>query len=130
MKYKFLSHTADLKIRIYGKDLSEIIKNSLLALKEFLKPTVVAKKIEKDIEIEGNGVELLINFLSEVLTNIYIHKTIFIDFIGTIENNQLKGKIIGFKFSNIKKEIKAITYHQAKLEKKRKQLIFEFIVDI
>lgn len=130
-KFEFLSHTADLKFRIYGKDLKEIINNSLLALKEFFEPELTHEKIGKEIEIESTDkVVLIINFLSEVLTQTYISKAIFLNFEGEIFEDKLKGKIIGYKFTKLKKDIKAITYHQAKLEKIDNLFIFEFIVDI
>ncbi len=130
MKYQFLPHTADIKIRVYGTNLEEIIGNSLVALKDFLEPKTTKQKIEKEIEIEGNGVDLLINFLSEVLAQIYIEKTAFAKFNGKITENQIKGKVVGCKFQSLTKDIKAITYHQAKLEKKNNKFVFEFIIDI
>ncbi len=132
MKYEFLEHTADLKIKVYGKNLEEIITNSLLALKSFLKPKLTKEKIEKEIEIENqNQVILLIDFLSEILAQTYIEKAIFTKFEKKIlEETKIKGKILGFKFQSLTKDIKAITYHQVKLEKINKKFVFEFIVDI
>lgn len=130
MKYEFLPHTADIKIRVYGKDLKEIITNSLLALKEFLGPKLTKQKRKKEIKIEGQLPDLLIDFLSEVLAQTYIEKAVFNEFQGEIDKNQLKGKISGFKFKNLSKDIKAITYHQTKLHKKDDKFIFEFLVDI
>jgi SHS2 domain-containing protein len=135
MRFEFLPHTADIKIKVYGKNFDEIINNSLLALKSFLKPKLSKQKITKDIEVSNkNEAELLIDFLSEVLAQTYIEKAIFIKVKARIEQNQnffkLKAKITGYKFFKIFKDIKAITYHQVKLEKTKKFLIFEFIMDI
>jgi SHS2 domain-containing protein len=168
-KFEFLSHTADVKIRVYGKNLKEIINNSLLALKNFWEPKLTKTKIEKEIKIENNNeVNLLIDFLSEVLAETYIEKSIFVKFISDpgkaypndnrIEypNNRpneneifgensgnkfgpnsgndpvysLSGKMIGYKFIFLSKDIKAITYHQANLRKINHQYVFEFVVDI
>jgi len=146
-KFEFLSHTADVKIRVYGKNLKEIVNNSLLALKSFWKPKLTKTKIEKEIKVESNNeVNLLIDFLSEVLAETYIEKAIFVKFEidadftqTTAEKNKyhakssfysLSGKIIGYKFIYLSKDIKAITYHQAVLKKINKKYIFEFIVDI
>jgi SHS2 domain-containing protein len=174
-----LSHTADVKIKVYGKNLKEIINNSLLALKSFWKPKLTKTKIEKEIKIESNNeVNLLIDFLSEILAETYIEKAIFIKFISDLSkaypndnrieypNNRpneneifgqnsdntfgqdsgsknkfgpnsgndpvysLSGKIIGYEFTSLSKDIKAITYHQANLQKINHQYIFEFIIDI
>jgi SHS2 domain-containing protein len=149
-KFEFLSHTADIKIRVYGKNLKEIINNSLLALKNFWKPKLKKTKIEKEIKVEANNeINLLINFLSEVLSETYIEKAIFVkfeinddlaDLTQTIaEKNKyhakssfysLSGKIIGYKFTSLSKDIKAITYHQANLKKINNYYQFEFIIDI
>jgi len=131
-KFEFLSHTADVKIRVYGKNLKEIINNSLLALKSFWKPKLTKTKIEKEIKVESNNeVNLLIDFLSEVLAETYIEKAIFVKFEPQeLASYSLSGKIIGYKFIFLSKDIKAITYHQANLQKINNQYIFDFIIDI
>jgi SHS2 domain-containing protein len=131
-KFEFLSHTADIKIRVYGKNLKEIINNSLLALKSFWKPKLTKTKIEKEIKVESNNeVNLLIDFLSEVLAKTYIEKAIFVKFEPQeLAFYSLSGKIIGYKFIFLSKDIKAITYHQANLQKINNQYIFDFIIDI
>ncbi|MER3406962.1 MAG: hypothetical protein C4278_00815 [Patescibacteria group bacterium] len=131
-KFEFLSHTADQKFKIYGKNLKELIINSLLALKSFFKPKLTKSKIEKEIKIKNEKTEiLLIDFLSEVLAQTYIEKAIFTDFQEKNLNAKLiEGKILGFYFIKLTKDIKAITYHQAKIEKINNLFTFEFIVDI
>jgi SHS2 domain-containing protein len=131
-KFEFLSHTADVKIKVYGKNLKEIVNNSLLALKSFWKPKLTKTKIEKEIKIESNNeVNLLIDLLSEVLAETYIEKAIFIKFEPQeLVSYSLSGKIIGYEFTSLSKDIKAITYHQANLQKINHQYIFEFIIDI
>jgi len=131
-KFEFLSHTADVKIRVYGKNVKEIINNSLLALKGFWKPKLTKIKIEREIKVESNNeVNLLIDFLSEVLAETYIEKAIFVKFEPQeIASYFLSGKIIGYKFTSLSKDIKAITYHQAIFKKINEKYIFEFIVDI
>mgnify|MGYP001052750656 CR=1 FL=1 len=148
-RFIFLSHTADIKIRVYGKNFIEIINNSLLALKNFWKPKLKKIKVEKNINIKSNNeTDLLIDFLSEVLAQTYIKKAIFVKFIPRINADQtrinvdikqnsfkialcsLSGKIIGYKFTSLREDIKAITHHQAKLKKINKKYVFEFIIDI
>jgi SHS2 domain-containing protein len=156
-KFEFLSHTADIKIRVYGENLKEIIDNSLLALKNFWKPKLKKIKIEREIKVKSNNeINLLIDFLSEVLAKTYIEKAIFVKFetdadfasfahlpyrqaeINADKNKffvkpsyySLFGKIIGYKFDSLSKDIKAITYHQANFKKINQQYVFDFIIDI
>ncbi len=69
MQYKILEHTADLKIRIYGKTLEELFNNILTAIAEVTKPVLAGPEApSKKIKIEAENLEnLLIDFLSEVI---------------------------------------------------------------
>ena len=131
-KFEFLSHTADFKIRIYGKNLLSLINNTLLAFKSFLAPKLKKRKKKVKIKVESHDpLSTLIDFFSEVLAKIYIEKTIFIKFHPKIlEENKIEGELEGFEFESLKKDIKGVTYHQAKLEKNKNYLIFEFVIDI
>lgn len=130
--FKFLKHTADMKIYVEGNSLEEIFKESLKAINSFLGPKIKKSSSRKNIEIilpKNNSLELLIDFLSEVLAKTYIEKTIF-SIKKIFLNDYFKANLEGKEFTSLKKEIKAITYHQAKLEKKNGKYIAEFIVDI
>ncbi len=132
-KYEFLPHTADQKIRIYGKNLKEIIKNSLLAIKNFVSPEIKKRKINTAIKIEGSrDIQfLLIDFLNEVLVQMNVKKAIFTNFkVKNISENLIEGTLEGYRVSGFKKDIKAFTYHQAKLEKIDNFLVLEVIIDI
>lgn len=131
-KFEFLFHTADLKIRVLGKNFFSLINNTLLALKSFLSPKLTKRKRKMKIKIEGtDSINLLIDFFSEVLAKTYINKIIFVKFKPKVfEEKKIEGELEGFEFKSLKKDIKAITYHQAKLEKNKNYFIFEFIVDI
>jgi len=131
MKYKFLPHLADVKIKVYGKDVLEIIENSLLALKAYFRPRLNEKLVKKKVEIKSKSqVELLADFLSEVLAQTYIKKAIFTKFRGEISETEIKGEILGYKFKKIFRDIKAITYHQTVFQKIGNNFVFEFIIDV
>lgn len=130
-KFEFLPHTADLKIKAYGQDEKEVLQNAVLALNQFLEPELLSEKREAVISVEAEEKTYLwIDFLSEILTEIYIQKAIFtkVDFLEFSEN-RIKAKLKGRRFSSIKKDIKAVTYHQADI-KKNKFYEFTFICDI
>jgi SHS2 domain-containing protein len=132
--YEYLPHTADLKIRIRSDSLENLFIESLKALNEFLGAEKGGKKIEKEIELSSKDLVLLyIDFLSEVLSLTYTEKMIFeIKEIKIIKNEEikLKAKLIGEEYKSLKEDIKAITYHQAKIEKENDKYIGEFIIDI
>src|SRR3989344_2380867 len=69
IKYEFLDHTADIKLRVYGKDLGEMFENSVLAISEYLSPEkrISGKKI-KIVNVQGSDMSsLLYNFIEEIL---------------------------------------------------------------
>src|SRR4030042_4042898 len=69
MKYKYLNHTADLKVRAYGKTLEEAFANVAIGGFDFLiKTSKVKKNIEKKITKSAKRIEaLLYDFLEELL---------------------------------------------------------------
>lgn len=73
----------------------------------------------------------MIDFLCEFLAETYVEKAIFVKFEPQeLASYFLSGKIIGYKFTSLSKDIKAITYYQAVLNKVNKNYIFEFIIYI
>lgn len=133
-KFDFLPHTADLKIRAYGTNDQELLSNALLALIEYLSPqeSRFPKQISKVIEINAdNKIDLWIDFLNEVLTQMYINKfkPEELEFIE-ISDKKIKAKIIGNRWQSIKKDIKSITYHQAEINTDKYPHEFTFICDI
>jgi len=68
-KYIFLEHTADIKIKSFGKNLNEIFENFALAVSEYLSRGEKIKNIKKKkITVKGEDNEsLLYNFLDELI---------------------------------------------------------------
>lgn len=68
MKYKFLSHTADVKFQAFGNTLEKCFGNAAFALVNIICKEKVKTIIKKDIKVEGEDLErLLYNFLEEFL---------------------------------------------------------------
>lgn len=137
MAYKFLSHTADIKIEASGKSIEEAFSESALALKETIlkhESIKIKEKIKKIINVEGkdNGA-LLYNFLEEFLY-LLDAEDFLLSKINKIEiyNGKLGAEIMGDKASNYKisNEVKAITYNEMKIEKKKSKTIIQFILDV
>lgn len=121
--YEFLEHTADICVRIYGKDLPEIFINAARAMFEVLaekREGIRLPQTSIDVTLTGGArEELLINWLNELL---YLYSTKEIVFSGyqihrlTIE--ELEATVAGESAAGyiIKTEIKAATYHDLKIE--------------
>jgi SHS2 domain-containing protein len=130
-KFEFLPHTADLRIKAYGRNEKEVLLNSLLAINSFLDPKLTKESVSIEIGVSGKKPYLWIDFLEEVLSQIYIEKAIFkeIEFLE-FGDEKIKARLSGFKFKGLKKDIKAITYHQAEIKEEKGLLTFTFVCDI
>jgi len=124
MKYKVLSHTADLKIKVYGKDEKELFSNALLGMSESMKPELKEEKSEREIEVVSlDKAALLVDFLNEVLYLSQTNKEAFfrIDF-SEFSETSLKGRILGKKVKRFGEDIKAATYHNLNIRQKQNKL--------
>ncbi|MBI2251916.1 MAG: archease [Armatimonadetes bacterium] len=121
-RFSFLNHAADLGIIVYGKDKKEIFYNAALGLLNLLYPLIkFTPKINYQFNFEGNSDEdLLISFLNKILYILEVEKIILFKFKFKFKNSDslfvdARGdKIDSFK---IKRDIKAATYHNLKIEK-------------
>ncbi|WP_457752824.1 archease [Thermococcus sp.] len=125
-KWEHYEHTADIGIRGYGRTLEESFENVAIALFDVM---VDVRKVEpkevREIEVSGKDLyALLYNFLEELLI---LHDTeglVFSDFEVKIEKTEegykLKAKAYGepldYEKHEPKEEVKAITYHDMKIE--------------
>jgi len=136
--YRQLEHPADLYFEVVGKDLNEIFTDSASAILEYMGTIDKDSTVQMEIfEFEGSINDILIEFLNEILFEAIVKDKYLIQAKVSIdsdwENNlELKAKIYAYfkKFKEIKREIKAISYHMAELKYFDDKLIFRFIADV
>lgn len=123
MGFKFLEHTADVKVRVVSNSLENAFIEAGKAIKQVIAEDVKVKEEKvKKIEIEADDMQgLLYNFLEEFLFFLDAEdflvskvKSLKID----KKNFKLKASLIGddaskYKFSN---DVKAVTYNDMKIE--------------
>jgi len=136
LKFKFFSHTADIKFRSYGKTLEESFKNSVYALTKSVTDSKVKPKKKLKVKVKGKDFEsLLYEFLEEVLY--FIDSKNF--FVSKIKNLKIDKK--NFKLSatfvgdlggsyKIQSDIKAITYSEMFVKKVRDKWIAQVVLDV
>ena len=143
MKYEFLNHTADAKIRAYGQNIEEAFVNAGLAVFSILKnPDKVKSIINKDVNVESKEYSsLLYDFLEELLFLLDTEGFLLSKIIDLkIEKKQgklnLSCKIAGdnYKKYNISGNIKSITYNDMIINQdfavKDKKVMLQFVVDL
>ncbi len=113
-KYEILPHTADLKIRVFGRTKEELFSNALLGITEALRAEIKEQKIRiKDIKVKSPDLgALLVDFLSEVLYLTQVNKEIYIKVkFKEFSDTELKAELFGRKVERFGEDIKAVTYH-------------------
>ncbi|MBC8500188.1 MAG: archease [DPANN group archaeon] len=127
MKYKYLDDVAiaDIAFRAEGKNLNELFETAALATEDTMIDTKTIKHtLVKEIEVEEEDIEhLLFKFLSELVYLKDAELLFFSKFEVNINGNKLKAKLFGDKLNDdmiFKNDIKAITMHMLKVEKKEK----------
>ena len=139
-KYESLEHTADLKIRAFGKTLDEVFVNMALGMFDTITdPQTIDKNEEVVHEFEVDALDssaLLVDFLSKLLSLSDIENEIYDRIVVSIMqlNNEtwwLKGHVYGFSVRGFKTEIKAVTYNELKLEEDQEgNWVAEVVFDI
>ena len=143
MKYEFLNHTADAKIRAYGQNIEEAFVNAGLAVFSILKnPDKVKSIINKDVNVESKEYSsLLYDFIEELLFLLDTEGFLLSKITNLkIEKKQgklnLSCKIAGdnYKKYNISGNIKSITYNDMIINQdfavKDKKVMLQFVVDL
>ncbi|MBS4015267.1 MAG: archease [Candidatus Latescibacteria bacterium] len=137
MRYRYIDHTSDLGVEIYGQNLEALFANSLFAIFDnILDLNTVAIKETRKIELSGSTTEdLLMDWLRELVfifaTQFFIAKQV--DQI-VIKDNKLSAQISGERFDaarhKIKIEIKTPTYYMFKIDQTDKGYQATVVFDV
>ncbi len=136
MKYKFLAHTADLKLRVYGQDYEELFRNGALGLASVL-DAQVEKKLKRvrggdKIEATGDGYPVLVaNFLNELLSLSAINKKVYPKVkILKLSPRAAVAQAAGLPADDFAREVKAVSYHDLAIKKTGRQFYIDLTLDI
>ncbi len=126
-KFEFLSHTADIKFRAYGENIEEAFVSSAMAVKEAMTKNKIKAERIKGLGIMSDDLQgLLYNFLEEIIflvdaENFIISKVENLVITKDKAGCSLKCDFLGDNIKNYEfdEHIKAITFHDMKIEKKK-----------
>jgi len=135
-KFEILEHTADVALRIYGKNLNELFVNAASGLMSFIideKEVTAKEKVVIKLR-EDNVEELLVSWLNELIFNFSAKYFLSKKFkILHIDDLGLEAEVSGEKFDagkhKIISEIKAATYHELEVAKIKKGWQAKVILD-
>jgi len=123
MGYEVLEHTADLRLRVWGRDEEELFREALLAMAEIMKAerrrAEHEEKNVRNVHIQSQDITtLLVDFLNEILTLAQTHREIYTEiFFKRISEAELIAELSGFAVEGFEEDIKAVTYHEAEIRK-------------
>jgi len=138
--YEIIEHTADVGLKVFGSTLKELFENAARGMFEIISGRKIeaSSKELKEIEITKqveNFEELLVDWLSEVLYISNKEEIVFGDFkILELNNDGVSGQAFGEKINpqktTFQTEIKAVTFHDLKIEESPKGFSCNIIFDV
>lgn len=136
-RYEQFPHTADIGIRVYGRDLKELFANAAFAMFDILADLEgMEGDIRHEFELSAAGCEeLLVGWLDELLYYFYTRQVIFYRFdILEITEKNLRaaafGRPVGANRNRLKTEIKAATYYGLDIKKTEEGYQVEIVLDV
>lgn len=125
-KFEIIEHTADAGIEATGRDLAELFENAAAGMFEIIADTGSLSPGEQ-VKVEAGTTnpaidELLVSWLEELIflgeTRALLFQRVKID---RLEGGQVSGTAFGEPLDSnrnaVRDELKAVTYHQLKVEK-------------
>ena len=138
-EFEFIEHTADLGLRVKGKTSEDLFNNYAHMLFSLLTDYQPKEIINRKITLQAQSLsELLVDWLNELLSiffaDNFLPKEYFIkitdDKGGKILEAEIKGEDFDFGSNTLKREIKAATYHDVKVEESDQEYVGEVIFDV
>lgn len=120
MKYQILEHTADLKIKAFGRIKEELFENAMLGMQSATRPRIKKKEAETKISITSENLEsLFVDFLSEINYLNEINQEIYqgIKF-EKFSDREIVAELSGQKVSGFGLQIKGVTFYDLDVHQK------------
>ena len=113
-----------MRMSVKGKTFEELFQDALLGMVEIMNPSRPreARPVKREIAIEApDATALLIDFLNEALSSMQVEREAYavVRFLSLSEHS-LKAKLEGYKAGSFGEDIKAVTYHEAKIKQNEK----------
>jgi len=135
--YELIDHTADVGVRAFGRTLEELFRHAAVGMFDIIADLGSVGSAETaDIELTAQGLEdLYLLWHQELLFRSAVDRRVYKEFLfQELSETKLRATLKGETFhpdkQSLKKEIKAVTYHQLKVERTRDGWVGEVIFDI
>ena len=133
-RFEEIPHTADWSFRAFGKDVRELFENAAFALFALEGARSQENAIENARTVQVGGIDhesLLVNWLTELLWLQESKRDIYWRFeIGSLSQTELRAQVFGAPYATLDKIIKAVTYHNLKIEQTNEGWQVVVVVDV
>ena len=117
MPYEVIAHTADLRLKVSGKDPEELFREALKGMSSVLKADThqLPVSLRQTVAVESpDRTALLVDFLSAALSRAQIYREVYTDVhFRHFTECALEAELIGAKVGEFGEDIKGVTYHEA-----------------
>ncbi len=116
--YIEIEHTADWALRVRGGTLPELFAHAAAGMYNLMAgPLKGPLTFERIVEVKGVDAEaLLVNWLNELVYHTEMDGEVFGEFeIESFESVRLRARVRGRTGVELKKEIKAVTFHNLRI---------------
>jgi SHS2 domain-containing protein len=117
--FEEIEHTADWALRVRGRDLGELLVNAARGMVSLMisNPPATPVNVDRIIELESIDAEsLLVDWLSELAYWAEAETLVFYQFdLQDVTPTSLQAIVHGGHAPNLKKHIKAVTYHNLEI---------------
>lgn len=131
--YEILDSTSELRIRVFGVNYRELVKNALLGMFAAIEPRLIdhTQHAHTIYVTSPNREVLLVDFLQHALVLASTHKEAFSDVhIASVSDTEIQATVYGQKIKSVTVEIKAVTYHELKITERPNFLSCDITFDI
>src|SRR6478735_9133648 len=124
IRRELIPHTADIRLKVEADTLERLFEGALQGMGDLLKENSCNEKFSPQLSeaISVSSVDLttlLIDFLSQALTLSFEKRVVFCLLrIDQMNETSLTGWLEGSVVDDFEEDIKAVTYHEANVQKK------------
>ncbi len=132
--YELVDHTADWALRVYGRNLADLLTNAAAGMNSLMvaEPQAIAQDHEHRFQLEALDAEsLLVEWLSELAYWAEMEQLVF-PFIQLqhVTDHSLTATVRGGHPPELQKHIKAVTYHNLEITPKAEGLEVTIVFDV
>ena len=129
--FRFLEHTADIKVEAWGGDFAAALKQAALAMFSVLGSGRASEKMEID-ERAADREQLVVGLLSRILAECDAREllAVSIDIIECDGKKPHAKAVVGLARTRPKDAIKAVTYHQLEVEETKNKCTIRVVFDV